>query len=209
VKIGELSRRTGVTVPTIKYYLRERLLPPGAATAANQADYTDEHVRRLRLIRALLDVGGLTVAATAEVLGRVDDPGSGHDLLGSAHRAISPATGTPRESPAWQDARDRAADLIRRRGWRVKPDAPALDWLADVIAALLALDQPGIVGKLDAYADSAQQLAAVDIAVVAEAPGTPAARVETAVIGTVLGEAMFNAVRRLAQEDASARHFAD
>lgn len=30
MRIGELSRRTGVPVPTIKYYVREGLLPPGS-----------------------------------------------------------------------------------------------------------------------------------------------------------------------------------
>jgi len=67
MRIGELARRSGVSIPTIKYYLREGLLPPGAATAPNQASYGEEHLHRLRLIRALLDVGGLTVAAAREV----------------------------------------------------------------------------------------------------------------------------------------------
>ncbi len=208
MRIGELSRHTGVPVPTIKYYLRERLLPAGTATASNQAEYDDGHARRLRLIRALIDVGGLTVAATADVLAHLDDPTvPGHTLLGSAHRAISPAARAPRDSEAWRTARTHADDLVRRRGWLVEESAPALDWLADVIAALLALDQPAIVGALDGYADAAQQLAALDLSVVADQAGTPAAQVETVVVGTVLGEAMFNAVRRLAQEDASARRF--
>ena len=65
MRIGELSRRTGVPVPTIKYYVREGLLPAGQLTSPNQASYDDAHERRLRLIRALLDVGGLKVAAIA------------------------------------------------------------------------------------------------------------------------------------------------
>ncbi|GMA88788.1 hypothetical protein GCM10025868_40380 [Angustibacter aerolatus] len=45
-------------VATVKYYLREGLLPPGTPTSRTQAQYDEEHVRRLRLVRALLDVGG-------------------------------------------------------------------------------------------------------------------------------------------------------
>ncbi|WP_079051275.1 MerR family DNA-binding transcriptional regulator [Streptomyces curacoi] len=37
MKISELSRRSGVSIPTIKYYLRDGLLPHGQATATNQA----------------------------------------------------------------------------------------------------------------------------------------------------------------------------
>ncbi|MFF9473644.1 MerR family transcriptional regulator [Streptomyces roseolus] len=68
MKVSELSRRTGVQVPLIKYYLREGMLPPGRATAANQADYGEDHVRRLRLIRTLIGTRGLSAGATKEIL---------------------------------------------------------------------------------------------------------------------------------------------
>ena len=103
MRIGELSRRTGVPVPTIKYYVREGLLPAGQLTSPNQASYDDAHERRLRLIRALLDVGGLKVAAIAEVLAAVDDPGrSVHKVLGVATDRIVP----------------RYAGASRTRNWR-------------------------------------------------------------------------------------------
>ncbi|MFC9487519.1 MerR family transcriptional regulator, partial [Streptomyces hydrogenans] len=83
MRIGELSRRTGVSVPTIKFYVREGLLPAGRLTSPNQAAYDETHVRRLRLIRALMDVGGLSVAAVREVITAVDDPERPvHALLG-------------------------------------------------------------------------------------------------------------------------------
>ena len=62
VKIKGLSEVTGVTVATLKYYLREGLLHAGASTAVNQADYDDSHVRRVRLVRALLHLGRLRIA---------------------------------------------------------------------------------------------------------------------------------------------------
>ena len=39
MRIGELSRLSGVPVATIKYYLREGLLPPGVHSHPNQANY--------------------------------------------------------------------------------------------------------------------------------------------------------------------------
>ena len=46
MRIAELSQKTGVPVPTIKYYLREGLLPAGELTSPNQAHYDDRHVQR-------------------------------------------------------------------------------------------------------------------------------------------------------------------
>ena len=37
MRISELSTASGVPVPTLKFYLREGLLPPGDAIAVNQA----------------------------------------------------------------------------------------------------------------------------------------------------------------------------
>ena len=45
VRIAELSSRSGTTIPSIKFYLREGLLPAGAATGRNQADYAEAHVQ--------------------------------------------------------------------------------------------------------------------------------------------------------------------
>ncbi len=62
MRISELSRQSGVPVATIKFYLREGLLPDGERTSAHPGPVRREHVARLRLIRALLGPGGLTVA---------------------------------------------------------------------------------------------------------------------------------------------------
>ena len=37
MRISELARRSGLPVATVKYYLREGLLPAGEPTAATQA----------------------------------------------------------------------------------------------------------------------------------------------------------------------------
>jgi DNA-binding transcriptional MerR regulator len=203
MRIGELSRRSGVAVPTIKYYLREGLLEPGVTRAANQADYGDAHVKRLRLIRALLDVGGVSISAARDViaaLGRTDlEP---HDLLGVAHHAVSPTRHPDRDTDAWRDARAAADQFVAERGWRVESNAPARDQLADVIAALHTVNAPEILTELDAYAASALSLAEVEVDNVI-ARGEPVRMLELVVLGTVLGEALFAALRLLAHEHAS------
>ncbi|MEV5201535.1 MerR family transcriptional regulator [Streptomyces sp. NPDC053720] len=206
MRIGELSSRSGVPVPTIKFYVREGLLPAGRLTSPNQASYDSGHERRLRLIRALLDVGGLPLAAIGDVLRAVEDPEQPvHKVLGIAAKRLTPPRGGE-SGPELEDARDEVVELLERRGWRAGADGPAGESLAEVIVALRRAGHGGFVELLDDYAASAEAVARVDLDYV----GRRVARedlVESVVVGTVLGEAMFGALRRLAQADASARAY--
>ncbi|GIM94300.1 MerR family transcriptional regulator [Paractinoplanes toevensis] len=192
-------------IPTIKYYLREGLLPAGAATAANQADYGEEHLRRLLLIRALIDVGGVSVAAAREVVAALgahaDDP---LELLSAAQTAVTPRHRPDRETPEWHTAKQRVLDLIAERGWLVYPLSPEIDLVADALAAGGSLGVTELFDNLGRYADSAASLAAVEVRTVLDRPD-PAARMELVVLGTVLGEALFSALRLLAHQHESAR----
>lgn len=51
LKIGELSRRTGCPVETIRFYELESLLPAPARSQGNYRLYSDAHVERLQFIR--------------------------------------------------------------------------------------------------------------------------------------------------------------
>jgi DNA-binding transcriptional MerR regulator len=201
--MSELVARSGVPLPTVKFYLREGLLPAGESTGRNQASYDDGHVQRLRMIRALVDVGGLSITSIREVLRAVDDPGqAGHDLRGVAHCTVARASRGDRSSPTWVAARETAAALATERGWGVHPEAPAFDQLADAIEALRTLGQDDILALLPLYADTADALAGPEVSLVTRRPDR-AGMVEAVVTGTVLGEAVFNALRRLAQEHQS------
>lgn len=50
MKIGDLSRKLGVSVETIRYYEREKLLPPPERTASNYRVYGPAHADRLRFV---------------------------------------------------------------------------------------------------------------------------------------------------------------
>lgn len=195
-----------MSVPTIKYYVREGLLPAGQLTSPNQASYDETHERRLRLIRALLDVGGLSVAAIREVIAAVDDPDrSVHKLLGSAADRVVPRyTEEPGEGVV--EARKKVAELIARRGWRVHGDSPAAEALAVALAALETVGHGGFAEVLDTYAEAAERVAHADLEYVARNVEREDL-VESVVVGTVLGDAVFGALRRLAHVDASVRVF--
>lgn len=55
--IGELSRRTGVPVKTIRYYHEERILEPHGTTEAGYRLYTESDEQRLTTIRSFRALG--------------------------------------------------------------------------------------------------------------------------------------------------------
>lgn len=208
-----LSQATGVSVATLKYYLREGLLHPGRATSRTQADYDDSHVERVRLVRALSDVGGLDLTT----VGRVLDAISGDDVerlgvLGAAQRSllgadlvdIAPADaacahpGGPLSAVALPGpATSRAHAWLARRGWLVDPRDPVI---GDLDRAWTACDDVGLgldEARMDGYADAVEAVAVIDVDSV---PPEPHAALRQVVLGTVLVDPVLAALRRLAQQ---------
>jgi DNA-binding transcriptional MerR regulator len=208
VRIADLSSRSGTSIASIKFYLREGLLPAGRPTGPNRAEYDEDHLHRLRLIRALIDVGGLSVATARDVLAAVDRRDlTSHSLMGTAHKPLSGPDRHDPDEPGWVAARAEVTELAGRRGWRVAPDSPELDRAADAVAALRSLGQHDLVA-LDRYADAVEPLARAEVDQVL-ARREPARMVEGVVCGTILGERLLAALRRLAHQDASARRTPD
>ncbi len=203
MRIGELSRLSGVPVATIKYYLREGLLPPGVHTHPNQADYHDGHLTRLRLIRALIDVGGLSISTASELLAVLDTAdldvwesvGKVHYALGQRH--------APDPSQALDEAAGRTVDeLIARRGWHIRPDSPARRTLTQICAALHRLGHDDIIAALDDYAEAIQPIVDVDMSLITDHTNI-GETIEKVIVGTIIGDSLLCALRQLTQEHAS------
>jgi DNA-binding transcriptional MerR regulator len=75
--IGDLSRRTGVKIPTIRYYEQIGLLPSPVRTEGQQRRYGSEEVRRLNFIRHARELG-FEVDAIRQLLSRYC--GEVHDI---------------------------------------------------------------------------------------------------------------------------------
>ncbi|WP_030450947.1 MerR family transcriptional regulator [Herbidospora cretacea] len=209
MRISQLSETTGVPIPTIKYYLREGLLPTGEQVSATRSVYGAPHVRRLRLIRALLEVGKLPISAIRAVIEAVEDETMGvHEMLGTAHYALSPKT-EPEDTEEWADARAMVDELIRERGWRVEPTAPGRAELAQTIVTLRRLGQEVTLPDLRPYAAAVGGLVRDHEMSRIPFDGPRETAVEAHVIGTVLYGRVLDVVRRLAEESESARLLAD
>ena len=202
MRISQLAAATEVPVATIKYYLREKLLHEGVLTSATQARYDDSHVRRLKLIRALIGTAGLSVSATREVLlGLENPPESGHDLLGIAHHAVA------RTAPDDVDLSSAQA-LLDHWGWGAA--TCDRDTQAALARALHGLSEAGFeapTALLDRYAAAMQDIAAADVESVPT--DSPEAAMRHVVLGTLLMEPVLLAMRRLAQQSASFRRFGE
>jgi Hg(II)-responsive transcriptional regulator len=57
ISIGQLARRAGVAVDTVRYYERSRLLAPAARLASGYRRYGQTEVKRLRFIRRAKALG--------------------------------------------------------------------------------------------------------------------------------------------------------
>lgn len=207
MRIAELSRQSGVPVPTIKYYLRENLLPPGELTSPTQARYGERHVQRLRLIRALVDIARLPIATIREVLCEIDQPDPVlHYVLGR----VMKSTLTPRgqvDPDRLTAAEQKVDEMIARRGWQVSAEAPARQAVAEVLATLAELGVGDLGDALDEYAEAAERIAEADLATVSTREN-PEELVYAAVVGTIIGDRLHSGLRRLAHENASATRFA-
>ncbi|MET9800162.1 MerR family transcriptional regulator [Streptomyces sp. NPDC006368] len=201
MKISELSRRSGVPTATIKYYLREGLLPPGRATAATQAEYGEAHVRRLRLIRALIGVRGLSVSAAKDVLEAVSEvEGDTHTLLGVVF-GVWPS-GAGHEVSVPDPDHSEAGELLATMGWPVTGYNPARQVINQTLETLRSLGMDYDWRSLLPYARLAEKTAALDLDQLQES-ADPLEKAERAVLLTFLLEPALLALRRLAQEAES------
>ncbi len=202
MKMSQLCQASGVPVPSIKFYLREGLLQAGERTSATQADYNDSHVERLKLIRALIDIGGLSIATAHRVLEAIDTPNFPLTyIFGIAQLAVSDASLYEDVDPASPGALEVAATM-QRMGWRVSDENPGIRGAARILNTYAALGYDDLAHVSEEYARAAALVAEADLAAVGRRI-TVDDMAETVVVGTVLGDGLIAALRRIAQEHVS------
>ncbi|HEY0169259.1 MAG TPA: MerR family transcriptional regulator [Jatrophihabitans sp.] len=204
MRISELAKQSGLPVATIKFYLREGLLPSGAPISRTQAEYSDSHLERLRLIRALRDIADLPVATVGTVLAAVDDDALPLlDLLGVTQTAVAGSKGSASATEAGVEL---ASRLLADLGWTLTEDSPLVDSLARVLDVLRGEGEPVDAESLKPWADAARAVAEVEMDhIPVEAPRAEAAH--TVAVGTVIYGELLAQLRLAAQEAVSLARF--
>ncbi|MGW7205288.1 MerR family transcriptional regulator [Streptomyces sp. NPDC054837] len=211
MRLAELSERSGVSTATIKYYLREGLLAPGRQINTTTAEYDEEHLRRLKLIRAMIQVGRVPVATVREVLGHVDDDSLPRAMrLGAAVWAMPQVPEPDADDEFVRGARASMEELLQTLGWSnaqaLTTISPSFRSLVVATAALRRLGYDWDPETLVPYARLMHQVAELDMEFM-ESRVSEAEKAEVAVLGVVLVEPMLRALHRLAQEEESTRRY--
>lgn len=193
MRMSELAATAGVSVPTVKFYLREGLLPPGLAVSRTTAEYDETHLARIRVIRALSEAADLDLATIRRVIAVMDSPPKDRGELLRDAQAATLRADTP-------DPAGPARALVEEVGWQVDPDGPllaALDRQIDYArrTGVVLTDE-----QLRDYALLVRRIADVDVASV---PGDPAGAVRQVTVGTLLTDPLLATLRRLAHQDTA------
>jgi DNA-binding transcriptional MerR regulator len=218
MRLAELSRQSGVPRSTIKFYIREGMLPAGEPRGRNQATYGPAHLERLALIRALREVARLRLEVVARVTSQLDRGWNDGDPIGEALFAIhAPAAreGAKADAADLEKLRAEVYELMRGLPWTTGDER---HYFADEIAeTLLQVRQylyPGYpVAALLPLARVAWLLSEVEFE---HAPGGPrvplrarrddlAEPTRRAILGSVLFERIFAALHRAANSMRSIR----
>ncbi|GAA4385515.1 MerR family transcriptional regulator [Tsukamurella soli] len=200
MRIAELAAATGISSPSLKYYMRMGLLPSGTPVTRTESSYDTSHVARANLIRALLDLGGLSVVRIRAAIAVLDArPDARSELLGAARAALTPPTPGP-VVPEWTE---RAARAVERFGWRIDRSDPLVATLGSQLRSLAAagVDFGGDV-TLGRWAAAAESIATVDLDA---SPRSPAAALRYAIVATSLTDLLLATLRRLAQQELRIR----
>jgi len=210
MRMAQLAKQSGIPVPTIKYYLRAGLLPPGQTTARNQAEYTDSHLHRLRLIDTLVGVGGFAVSAARSILAAVDDvrvPAG--ELMGTVHAAARAGRARGVDADALRSAEVAVTAVLAAERRRPAVDTQLLDRLIEACAVADLLGTGDLCAALEQYVATARLCAEVDDTVLrayvarrhlAPEERDPAVR-EAVVVIMVLGAVVRSALVGVAQQE--------
>ncbi len=199
MQVSELADRSGVPLATVKYYLREGLLPPGELVAPRRSAYDESHLRRLRVLRLLREIGGVPVTSLRAVMDALDDETmSIHEVMSLTADVISAGP-----EPGAQDADSLAIvdAVIAGLGWdRLRHES--VDRLR--LAALVRmLNGPGPLAAgvevLTYYARLADELARTEISLI-DPTRDRVEQIEDMVTGSVVYGQVFGLLRQMGHE---------
>ena len=128
LSIGEASRRTGVTIETIRYYERIGVIANPARTQAGHRAYTLDQVKRLAFVKRSRELG-FSLAEVRALLTLVDAGGA---TCAEVHHMTTEHLDTVRHKIAGLRAMERVLkDMAAQCSQGDVPECPIIDALFD------------------------------------------------------------------------------
>lgn len=201
MRISELSAASGISVASIKYYIREGILPAGEAEGPNRARYGGSHLARLRLVRGLVEGAGVSIAGVKRITAALDAGIPLNEAFGEAQAAV-PLTGMGAATAPSDHAVATVLGVVDGIG----AHHPAVQVAARALDTFDAVGEPLSPRWLARYMEAAAIIARADFDEL-EARPDPAAQARIAAVGTALGDAVLLSLRRIAQATEGERRF--
>lgn len=203
MQLKDLSTQSGTSAASIKYYLREGLLPAGENVHPTRAEYSPQHVERLELIQALRRIVGLNIEQIRTLLRMADDGAPRLELLAAVQRVVleldPPAAAVGGIPTAAGDA------VVRLRGWP-NLTSDARNALNAHVALMENLGIPVPEDVLDHYSRAMDDVAGLDIAATT-APESVDQLILTAAVGMHMHSQLLLKLLALAQASHAIRRY--
>ncbi len=153
MRMRDLEKASGVGRETIRYYIREGLLPEPDRASRNSASYNDDHVARLKAIKRLQEERFLPLAVIRSLL----DADDGERWLAPAAFPMLDALLAARLDPAGDSGRAKVpvTDLLQRldiQGFEVAEHA-ATGMISISDDGLMSARDAAILGSIKELAD--------------------------------------------------------
>lgn len=162
MKLSELAEATATSIPTLKFWMREGLLPAGELRNQTTAVYGSQHVERVALIQTLRAEFDAPIARIRELTSVIDDPESRMlDVMRHCHVFANRLA--RQEAP--EAHREQVAELQERLGWPHMQNE-AVDTLASALAWADRVGYPFAIDDLTKYAVGLEPIAEDDIQVI-------------------------------------------
>lgn len=202
MKLRDLAAQTEVSAATIKFWIREGLLPRAPLKNERTAIYGPEHVERLLLIRTLREEFDAPLRRIRELTSLIDRQAPMLEVLELCQSlASSPWLPPASDAPAEPGVTEAVDALISSAGWTPLPSIAR----GELERTLANLERQGFgfsAEALLAYAAALQPFAQADLDFVSMG-GSPDAVARRTLLGTRAQVSVLVAVNQLAHTSAA------
>ncbi|REJ05720.1 MerR family transcriptional regulator [Microbacterium bovistercoris] len=200
MKLSELARETGATTASLKFWMREGVLPAGELRNQTTAVYGQRHLDRVALIQTLRSEFDASIAGIRGLTSLIDRPDAVPLDVMEACQVI--ATGL-----AIGEVHDEYAELIGelhdRVGW-IRFDSLAAGVLAHALAASARVGYPYSLAALEQYARMLDPIAESDIGAI-QPEGTLDVMARNLLVAAAAQNRVLIAMNQLAHTAAAVR----